>query len=160
MNDAKYPFRKENGKVVYLTFAEMMDADASGFVTLKDGSSARRARDLEPIQRNHSERVQLRTDCVSDSMGFTSASLSDMKKHLKEQRIRGVEFKPDPQVPGFFQVHCSSEKAKMAYAKSRGMSDHNSRNGSGAIIGAADLAAAKELVLREHGEAAGASGVA
>ena len=144
-----YPFRIEGtDKVVQVNWETMMSADFTGRVTLPDGSKARRARELEP-KIEKAAHVPMRTDVVSDALGFTSTCLPDMREHLQRERIRGIEFVPDPQVKGFFQVHCSSEKAKLAYAKSRGMVDRNSINGSGSVIGPSDIEAAKELVSRK-----------
>lgn len=143
------PFRRDNGSIVWLSYARMMsDMDACGFVTLPDGEVARRARDLEPKpERKLKPVVACQTTVVSDSLGFVVDSLEDQKAHLKKTGIKGIEFKEDPDVPNFYQVHCSTESAKLKYAKSRGMRDQNSRNGAGSL-GEVDLRNAKELVSR------------
>jgi hypothetical protein len=68
---------------------------------------------------------------------------------LKASGVKGVEFKEDRDVPGFYQVECSSAAAKLAYAKTLGMVDRNSMNGGSATLTEHDFAKARELVLRE-----------
>lgn len=142
----KYPFRDECGNVTWVDFETMMESSA-GYLELDD-KTYRRAHDLEEKPEPRNEKLIERASMLSDSMGFTKKILADRVEHLKKSGIRGIEFKEDPHVPGFYQVQCDSERAKLAYAKTLGMSDRNSRNGSGAMLSADQLEGAKELLLR------------
>lgn len=142
----KYPFRDDNGKIHNLSFEQMIEA-RDGFYEKDDGTILRRVRgDSVPVRS--AERQRERPEIVSDSMGFGQHQLPEMREHLEANKIRGVEFVRDPSVPEFFQVKCSSERAKSRYMKSRGYHDHNSKNGSGAMLSEKDFEDAKDLVLR------------
>lgn len=143
---SQFPFRKTDGTIIWLSWAEMMEATVDEF-TLKDGSTARRARDLEPKTVPADKGVE-RNDGLSDSLGFTGEVLLEMRDHLKESGVKGIEFREDPQVPGFYQVHYSSEGAKQKYMRARGFRDQNSRNGAGSVIGPGDIERAQQLVSR------------
>lgn len=143
----KYPYRGEDGKLIWVGFQTMMKA---GAFLERRGKTYRRAYDLERTIAKRSERLIERTSGLSDSMGFTKKGLEDRVKHLKKSGVRGIEFKEDPHVPGFYQVQYDSERSKMAYAKSLDMSDRNSKNGSGAMLSQDQLDSAKELLLRER----------
>lgn len=144
------PFRDDDGNVEYVEFNKAMnDMDGAGFIYLEDGRVARRARDLEeyqPIIKR--EAVELRTNYVSDSLGFTAKALPEYQEHLRQSGCKGIEFREDPDVKGFIQVVCDSQEAKIAYAKTRGMTDLNSRNGGSATLTAYDLKNARELAER------------
>lgn len=148
-----YPFRQTEGdnpgEVIRVDFETMMEMDSLGYLVL-DGKTYKRARDLEPNTDTKHEVLIERASMLSDSLGFTEATLANRVEHLKISGVKGVEFKEDRDVPGFYQVECSSEGAKMAYAKSLGMVDRNSRNGSGAMLDKYSLEKAIELVLREN----------
>lgn len=126
----------------------MSEMDAQGFLTL-DGVLYRRARDLEsrPVA---SKPIPERTEIVSNSLGFTDHSLPAMREHLERSGVRGIEFVPDPEVDGFTQVRCSSEKAKRKYMQARGLFDKNSRNGGGATLSEKEFNDAKELLSRRY----------
>lgn len=145
----KFPFRDDDGNIVYVDFDTMMEMDAQGFLMIGK-TLCRRARDLEPKTTRRQSLPNATVARVSDSLGFIDEGLDDMRAHLKESGVHGVEFKPDPQCEGFQQVHFSSEKAHQDYVASRGCYDKNSKNGSGAILSSLDLENAKELVKREH----------
>ena len=103
----------------------MMDAENN--TLMLDGQRAVRARDLEPKFGNKGECLRQRTDCTSDALGFTKAKLPEFQEHLKQTGCKGIEFRDDPDVPGFVQVQCDSQKAKLDYAKTRGLYDRNSK---------------------------------
>jgi hypothetical protein len=142
-NKLSYPFRDDTGDVVWVDFETMMGS-SNGYLDM-DGKTYRRAHDLEEKPKPKGERLIERASMLSDSMGFTKKGLKDRVEHLKQSGVRGVEFKEDPHVPGFYQVQCDSERAKLAYARSLGMVD---RNGSGAMLSQEQLDKAKELLLR------------
>ena len=144
------PFRDDDGNIEHVDFNKAMnEMDSAGFLYLEDGRIARRARDLEtyaPIKKR--EVVELRTNYVSDSLGFTKAALPEYQQHLERSGCKGVEFREDPDVKGFIQVVCDSQEAKLAYAKTRGLTDLNSRNGGSATLTEYDLKNARELAER------------
>jgi hypothetical protein len=144
------PFRDDDGNVEQVPFSEAMEnMDGAGFLTLSDGRLVRRARDLEeydPIKKH--EVVEMRTNYVSDSLGFTKAALPEYQEHLRQSGCKGIEFREDPDVKGFIQVVCDSQAAKLAYAKTRGLQDLNSKNGGSMTLSAYDLKCATELASR------------
>jgi hypothetical protein len=144
------PFRDDDGNVEFLPFSEAMEnMDGAGFLTMSDGRLVRRARDLEeyePIKKR--ETVELRTNYVSDSLGFTKSALPEYQEHLRQSGCKGIEFREDPDVKGFIQVVCDSQASKLAYAKTRGLQDLNSRNGGSMTLSEYDLKCATELASR------------
>lgn len=141
-----YPFIDDDGKVHNLTFEQMIEAK-DGFYQLDDGTWLRRVRGNTV---RVASRVKQRTEIVSDSMGFIEKQLPEMRKHLKQSGIRGVEFVRDKTEPKFFQVKCDSPSVLNKYLKARKMADYNTKNGSGAMLSEQDFENAKELVLRKH----------
>lgn len=147
----KFPFKTDEGDIVHVAFDTMMNMDSGGFIVLPDGRLARRVRGEEcRVKKPKSERVQDRANYVSDSLGFTKKALPEYQKHLAQSGCKGIEFREDPDVPGFMQVVCDSQKTKMKYAQTRGMSDRNSSNGGSRTLTEYELEAAKELAMR-HG---------
>ena len=144
----RYPFRRDNGEVVWVDFETMM-ASSGTFLEL-DGETYRRAYDLEIEEKQQREKLIPRASGLSDAMGFTKKALQDRVEHLRHTGIRGIEFKEDTHVPGFYQVQYDTEKARNKYAKSLGLREQNSRNGSGAMLSESQLQSAKELVLRNR----------
>lgn len=143
-----FPFKTDDGDIVHVTFDNMMNMDMAGFLVLPDGRLGRRVRGEECHVKKRAEKIELRTSSVSDSLGFTKKALPEYQKHLEQSGCKGIEFREDPDVPGFIQVVCDSQKSKLAYAASRGMSDKNSRNGGSATLTEYDFKAARELALR------------
>jgi hypothetical protein len=146
----QFPFRKPNGDVVWVDFARMMEAEL-GELRLDDGTVAVRARDLEDNAVAPAEQTELRAECISDSLGFPEKNVAEHQRFLKEAGIKGIEFRRDPTCPGFMQVVCDSQAAKLRYAKARGFEDKNSHNGGSAAIGPHEIEQARELVQRKHG---------
>ena len=144
------PFRDDDGNIEHIPFNEAMNnMDSAGFIVLEDGRVVRRARDLEqyqPIKKR--EVIELRTNYVSDSLGFTAKALPEYQEHLRQSGCKGIEFREDPDVKGFIQVVCDSQEAKIAYAKTRGLQDLNSKNGGSATLTEYDLRNARELAER------------
>ena len=133
MND-KYLFRRaDNDRVIEVGFEAMIGMDSLGFITLPDGVTARRCQHLEaPALRAKTGAVkELNKPIVSDSLGFTFHQLDDFELDRQKNGFVGTEFKPDPLVPGFFQVRFTSQAEKDRYAKHRGQFEKNSRNGGG-----------------------------
>jgi hypothetical protein len=144
------PFRDDDGNIEFIPFNQAMnEMDGAGFISLKDGRLARRARDLEQYEEiKKRDKVELRTNYISDSLGFTKKSLPEFQEHLRLSGCKGIEFREDPDVKGFMQVVCDSQESKLAYARSRGMDDLNSRNGGSATLTEYDIRNAVDLVSR------------
>lgn len=146
----KYPFRSQStGGIHWVDFETMMTADCMGVIEI-DGEQFRRARDLEQPHQKRSRLCRERVEIVSDSAGFIAEQLPDMEAHRKAHGHRGIEFTPDPSVDGFMQVRASSPRAFNRYIRDRGLADHNSKNGSGAMLTPGDLDRAKQLAKRVY----------
>tara|TARA_Y100000389_G_scaffold92595_1_gene89339 strand:- start:4424 stop:4858 length:435 start_codon:yes stop_codon:yes gene_type:complete len=140
----KYPFRDDDGNIHNLSFEQMMDSK-DGFYEMEDGTILRR---VHGNTVRHSSSTKERTEIVSDALGFSHLQLNEMRTHLKQSGIKGVEFVKDKTESTFMQVKCDSPRVFQKYMESRGFNDHNSKNGSGAMLSETDIANARELVLR------------
>lgn len=147
-----YQFRVEEGQpgageVVEVSFEQMMESEY-GFLTLPDGREARRvhneSRKHSTVEKGSSPKI------VSDAMGFPASALGQFEADRKANGFHGIEFKPDPHVPEFIQVHCSSQSAKDRYMKHRAMHDRNSRNGSSAMLSEEQMERAKKRIMEKY----------
>jgi hypothetical protein len=152
----RYHFRREdNDKIVVVDWETMMGMDGLGCVELPDGVIAKRVRTSEKnLGKSPGPGFVNGPPIISDSMGFGECQFHEFQEHLdaakkNDPRVGGVEFKKDPIVPEYYQVHCDSPGSWKAYMRSRGFHDHNSRNGSGAMISAEQLEDAKRLILEK-----------
>lgn len=144
-----YVFRREdNGELVEVDFAAMMEMDALGVITLPDGVQARRVRDGEP-RKSSEPSLGIDKPIVSDTLGFAQHQLEHFEADRKAHGFTGVEFVRDPHVPEFFQVKFSSVREWRRYIHHRGMCDKNSRNGGGVVLTQGDLDRARELINRQ-----------
>jgi hypothetical protein len=148
-----YQFRIEAGqrgagKIVKVSFEQMMEAKA-GFLTLPDGRTAKR---VYPPSEKTSTKIDpgATPRIVSDAMGFSISAIKEFEADRVANGHTGIEFRPDPDVPEFVQVHCSSQAAKDRYMKHRAMHDRNSRNGSSAIMSDYLMDKSRELVSRKR----------
>lgn len=152
-----YSFRIEEGqrgagKIVTVSFERMMEA-AHGFLTLPDGRTAKRifpAGSKSVAKADPGAAPKIAPKIVSDAMGFPVSAIKDFEADRVANGHTGIEFRPDPDVPEFVQVHCSSQAAKDRYMKHRSMHDRNSRNGSAAVLSDELMKQAKELVSRQR----------
>jgi hypothetical protein len=145
-----YAFRREdNGKVAWVDFETMMEQQA-GFITLPDGVEARRCIDLEhrTLPSGKREKNIIPPPAVSDSLGFPIQALGDKEAQRKQFGCTDIEFRPDPVVPGFVQVHGTSRAALDRYTKKRGLANITSSLGSGAMLSQVQLDRAAEMVSR------------
>lgn len=152
-----YPFRREDsGEIVQLTFEQMMDMDVAGYVTLPDGTAARRVRDGSGNFRQRGEAVKLvdGRPWYSDSLGFGDHCLDEMIDDRNRHGFKGVDFVPDPDCEGFVQVRIDSPAERRRYLKHRGMIDANGSK-MGVAVTAAELAQAEQTVRRRYGGADG-----
>lgn len=145
---SSYQFRREdNGEVVEVDFAYMMEhQDVGGFITLPDGTQAKRIN--RPTEKPETKADGADRPVVSDALGFCEYQLGDFETDRKMNGIKGIEFRRDPSFPQFFQA-VGSQKAMEAYSKHRGFEDKNPT--SGAALSPQMLEKAKEMVLRTGG---------
>ncbi len=139
-----YQFKRDDtGEIFEATFEQMMGA-TDGLLEIEPGVWAKRV-NRKAVK---SKPVRVAAPIISDSMGFGIGQLAEMEAHRKASGVRGIEFKPDPAVPEFIQVHCTTERAKQRYMESRQFTDRNTSNGSGCVLSPKMLQDAKELALR------------
>lgn len=147
-----YIFRREdNGELISVDFETMMGMDSLGYITLQDGIQARRSRAAEiGIEVQSQDRKELEKPIVSDSLGFGAQQLAEFEADRVRHGFTGIEFTNDPLVPEFIQVRCNSKVEWQRYLKHRGMSDFNSRNGSGATLTQEQMDEAKKRILEKY----------
>ena len=142
--------REDNDEIVWVDWTTMM-GQIGGFITLSDGVEARRCVYLEggspspapPVQRGSPVPV------VSDALGFPKQCLKEREAQRQEWGLADIEFRRDPRVPEFYQVHCGSEAARDRYARHRNMVNRTGSLGGGVMLSQEDLDRAAELVSRE-----------
>jgi hypothetical protein len=138
--------REDTGEIVEVDFETMMTQDAAGYIKLPDGVAARRVLDVHrpraPVEKGNSNH----RPPVSDAMGFTAWQLAEFEDDRKKHGFTGVEFKPDPMCPDFYQVHCGSMSEYDAYVAHRGMFQQG--RSKGAVLSKKDLADAADLAKR------------
>lgn len=137
---------EDNGEVIDVDFETMMAMDAAGYVEIC-GRVARRI-NRPSVRRETEQSGHQQAPMVSDSMGFIEAALPQWEQHRQEHGFKSVEFRPDPQVPGFVQVHFHNRAERERYIKARGLYDKNSTNGSKALLCPALLSRTRKLVER------------
>ena len=145
----KYKFKREDtGEVIEVSWAVMME-QVCGFITLPDGTQARRCYYLEGYSAPSKERVKKpRTKkIVSDAVGFPQNQLDAFETDRVANGFSGVEFRRDPLTPEFYQAHFSSRQEFDKYIRHRGMSNHSSIGG--VRLSQRDLDAAAALVGRK-----------
>lgn len=117
-----YKFRREDtGEVVEVDFETMMTQDAGGYIVLADGVSARRVFDVHAQKTGAQAGNANHRPPVSDAMGFTVHQIAEFEADRQKHGYHGVEFKPDPLCPEFYQVHCDSMSTYEDYMSHRGM---------------------------------------
>ena len=129
--------REDNGKEIVVDFLTMMDQDASGRITLDDGTRARRVQEPEVHRAPVDPQNANQAPPVSDAMGFPIHQFAEFEYDRTQNAFHGVEFKPDPACPEFMQVHFASHRDRDRYMKHRGMVDRNKT--AGAALSKKDL---------------------
>ncbi len=84
---------------------------------------------------------------VSDALGFGKHQLQDFERDRKENGFVGVSFREDKDVPGFYQVECSSRGVWDRYVRHRGNVDKNRT--SGAAVSSQGILNAQEKMLAD-----------
>lgn len=138
----QYLYRDDDGNIIELTFEKAIE---KGQMFQKGGKWYRRVHEHNESPKTTTKKVL--QGFVSDSLGFGQSQLGEMREHLEQSKCQGIEFTPDPKVPEFYQVRCSSRGAFLKYMESRGYEDQTSRNGGGTFT-EKDLQDAIELASR------------
>jgi hypothetical protein len=71
---------------------------------------------------------------VSDALGCIADAVDERRADAQIHGFSGVDFKPDPKVPQFYQAHFSCPDQHRRYIEHCGLTDRNSRNGGSAQI--------------------------
>jgi len=143
-------YKTDDGEIIVVPAEQAFEAGA--FYELPDGRLARRV-NIGSVKRSKSTEKLIQRPEPSDNLGFTELELAEKKADAEKYRDehRGIEFKPDPDEPSFYQVHFADHAAKKRYMKHRKVVDRSSKNGSGAMLSPAQIGAAQALVRRIHG---------
>lgn len=142
----KYIFRRlDNDELIEVDFETAM-SQVNGYITLPDGTEARRCVYLEKQAERAAKQKKLRHEIVSDTLGVTKHQLEESRKRAAAQGLR-VDFTPDPTEPTFYQARFPSAKDYKRYADSFGFTDKNSRNGGGSPLSAELLKRSIQRVL-------------
>jgi hypothetical protein len=90
---------------------------------------------------------------VSDSLGFIEGDLANRRAQVAAHGFTGVEFKPDPVVNGFYQVHFSGPAERIRYEKMRNYANTSSLNGSSAMLSPCHFEQARQKAVEHYGAA-------
>jgi hypothetical protein len=149
-----YKFKRlDTDEIVEVDFEKMIEQDAAGYIKMKiDGKTVELRRVLDKASKSSiKEEKAGGPKIVSDSAGFHCAQLQTFEELRIKHGLTGIEHKPDPQVPGFIQVHASSEKEYNKYLKARGMYNASGNNGGRRAMSPKDLEYAKKLAIEKYG---------
>lgn len=138
-------YKTDDGEIIEVS--PEVAFESGTFLELPDGRLARRVN--RPSTKSKTKAVAGRVPIVSDAMGFGQHQFAEMEADRQANGFSDIEFKQDPQVPQFYQVHCGSEKAKQRYMVHRQFTDRNSRNGGGQALSPDMIEQAKTLVSRK-----------
>jgi hypothetical protein len=152
-----YQFRREdNGEIVQVSFEKMMEKDITGTITLNDGMTAvqvNRGPSTKTASLSVSKCDSARDQKhVSDSMGVTAKRVVEFQAEAIAAGFTGIEFRPDPLQPKFYQCVSSCPTQMKKYIKHRGMFDKNGSISSCVHLSEADLERARRMVSRGRGE--------
>jgi len=153
--EKKYLFRREdNDEIISVPWEVMQQQDVLGYITLEDGVQAKRCVRLE-MERDHSPaKREKRTGTPfpppSDALGFPIQALAEREKDRIAGGFTDIEFKPDPLVPEFMQVHFRSYSARDRYAKHCGLHDQSGTRS--VAITPNDIRRAEKEVKKRYGE--------
>lgn len=126
-----YRYRTDSGEIHEVGLEEALKAGA--FLTLPDGTLARRVHDAQPVQER--ERVELIPEHISSvSLSFPDYQLQEFESARQRGGLRGVEFVKDSAFSEtrHYNVKFDSPKAKARYLKAMQM--HEKGGSMGAIL--------------------------
>ena len=149
----KYIYRREdNGTLIEVEFSVMLTQE-DGYIRLSDGVLARRCvsleRDGEPLEHKGGASA-VAPRIVSDALGCAAHQVEELREHARREGHR-VSFQVDPTCEHYYQAHFNTYDEKWRYAKSRGLSDQNSTNGSKVTLSPEQLERAKQRLLETAG---------
>lgn len=136
---------------IYVDFETMMQQDAGGYITIKLGEHTYDFRRVRDPEKKIKADLELNKPLVSENLGFGFYQLDEHEAFRQRHGFMGVEFKPDPRLPQYYNVHFSGPAERERYIRARGMADGNSRNGSGAGITPDELAEAQRRAIEKYG---------
>lgn len=144
-----YKFRREDtGEIIEVDYATMIQ-HSYGWIELEDGARAKRVRDADEPRKIVGEKKFGARALVSDTLGFTAHQLAEFEEDRVKHGFTDVEFKPDPLVPEFYQVHCATALSRDRYAKHRGF---DNKTGIGGVrLSQAELEAAEAWAREKYG---------
>lgn len=138
---------------IYVGFEDMMRQTTAGYITIQLGEHTYEFRRIREPTKKLKDDLELNKPSVSDAAGFPYYQLDDWESFRQRHGFTGVEYKPDPKLPEFYQVHFSGPAERLRYLKEIGKIDGNSRNGAGAGVSAAELEEARRRVIEKYGPA-------
>jgi hypothetical protein len=145
----KYPFKTDTGEVVHVSWEEMMDKDVQGCITLKDGRRAIEIRGPLKASKKEVEASWKSREIVSDSLGFPQHQFEEFEADRKLSGFSGIEYRRDPDVPEFYQVHAKSGSEWEKYLRHRGFVDRN-KSDRGVKLAPGELEKAIALAKRSE----------
>lgn len=142
---------EDTGEVIDVDFTTMMTMDAAGYIEV-GGRVARRINRPSMRREVEAKGSHVHAPMVSDSLGFVAKALPQWEEYRQQHGFRSVEYREDPSVPGFMQVHFHNRHERDRYIRSLGKYDKNSANGSKALLSQGLLDRTKRLIERECAE--------
>lgn len=139
---------EDTGEVIDVDFTTMMTMDAAGYIEV-GGRVARRI-NRPSMRREVAEHgAHINAPMVSDSLGFIAKALPQWEEYRHQHGFRSVEYREDPTVPGFMQVHFHNRSERERYIRSLGKHDRNGLNGAKAMLSPGLLDRTRRLIERE-----------
>lgn len=147
-----YRFKREDtGEILEVDFDTAMSAIGNA-IKLPDGVYAIRVHDAKPDTVSVGPTLAVDAPMVSDTLGFGQHCLAEMEADRRAGKFDDVQFRRDPKVPEFYQVHCDNRAAFLRYMKHRGYYEKNSLNGSGAMLSQEHLDAMSASMREKYGD--------
>ena len=140
-----YKFRQDDGTIVEVDFETMMTSK-DGFIEI-DGEILRRVHEGDISRKAEKEVRTGPVTTVSSALGCIDTAVGDWRQDAETHGF-GVEWKPDPMEPRFYNAYFSSEKERLRYVSHRQFYDKNPH--SGHSIDKSMLRKAEERVRDMH----------
>ncbi len=97
------------------------------------------------------EATGLPASLVSDTLGVPECSVDKYQSEAVAAGFSGVEFKPDPVEPKFYQAHFSGPEERRRYEEFCGLVNKSGKNGGQTAFAPGHLEQAKQQVVRQYG---------
>jgi len=149
-----YKFKREdNGQVIEVDFATMMDMDAGGY--LEQEIDGQRVTLKRVHDKSHTEKIKaiplgIPPKIVSDTFGCSAFQVNDFRENAKRHGFTGVQWVPEPDFSDtqFYQAQFSGPEEKRRYAEFCKCPDKNSKNGGSPTLTEEAFERARAGVLR------------